>query len=323
MTDDQGVTPQFVGGDTDSDNELDPGETWTYEATDTAVAGQYTNVATVDGFDVLEEPVTDTDPSNYFGFEADISIEKTPDTASVDLGEPHTFTITVTNTGTSDLTDVTVTDPVTPACERVIGDLAAGASTSYTCDVAEVLAPIDNVATVVGTAPGGGTVTDDDDAQVTPIPSILGDLVWKDINANGRQDPGEPGIAGARVDVTDLVRGGTVTATTGGTGHYRVDLRAGSYRAALDRSTVGSTLTTPGSYDITLAGGEENLTADFGVVEGAAIAPDTATIGAALGDLVETPAGLGLMALLALSTVGLVVLGAAAWYRRRAARAKP
>ena len=69
VTDDQGVVPTFVDGDTDSDTELDPGETWTYEATATAVAGQYTNVATVDGFDVLEEPVTDTDPSNYFGFD--------------------------------------------------------------------------------------------------------------------------------------------------------------------------------------------------------------------------------------------------------------
>ncbi len=323
VTDDQGVVPSFVGGDADSDTELDPGETWTYQATATAVAGQYTNVATVDGFDVLEQPVTDTDPSNYFGFEADIAIAKTPDTATVDLGDPHTFSITVTNTGTADLTDVTVTDPVTPACERVIGDLAAGASTSYTCDVAEVLAAIDNVAAVVGTAPGGGTVTDDDDAQVTPIPSILGDLVWKDDNRNGRLDPGEPGIAGARIDVTDLVRGGTVTATTGSTGHYRLDLRAGSYRAALDMSSVGSTLTTPGSYDITLAGGEENLTADFGVFEESAVAPDTATIGTALGKLVETPAGLGLVALFVLTTVGLVVMGVAAWSRRRAARAKP
>ena len=78
VTDDQGVVPTFVGGDTDTDTELDPGETWTYEATATAVAGQYTNVATVDGFDVLEEPVTDTDPSNYFGFAAEITIEKTP-----------------------------------------------------------------------------------------------------------------------------------------------------------------------------------------------------------------------------------------------------
>ncbi len=322
VTDDQGVVPSFVGGDADSDTELDPGETWTYEAAATAVAGQYTNVATVDGFDVLEEPVTDTDPSNYFGFDAEITIEKTPDQASVNLGDPHTFTITVTNTGTADLTDVTVTDPVTPACDRVIGDLMAGASTSYTCDVAEVLAPIDNVATVVGTAPGGGTVSDDDHAQVTPIPSILGDVVWRDDNRNARQDAGEPGIAGARVDVTDLVRGGTVTASTNGTGHYRVDLRPGSYRAALDMTSVGSTLTTPGSYDITLAGGEENLTADFGVFEESATAPDTATIAAAIGTLIKTPAGLGVVALVVLTTIGLVVLGVAAWFRRRRIRAE-
>ena len=198
----------------------------------------------------------------------------------------------------------------------------AGASTSYTCDVAEVLAAIDNVATVVGTAPGGGTVTDDDDAQVTPIPSILGDVVWRDDNRNARQDAGEPGIAGARVDVTDLVRGGTVTASTNGSGHYRVDLRPGSYRAALDMTSVGSTLTTPGSYDITLVGGEVNLTADFGVFEESATAPDTATLATVLGAIVETPAGLGLVALVVLTTIGLVVVGVAAWRRRRQTRAE-
>lgn len=69
LTDDQGVVPTFVGGDTDDDGELDPGETWTYERTGTAVAGEYTNVATVTALDVLENPLTATDSSSYLGTE--------------------------------------------------------------------------------------------------------------------------------------------------------------------------------------------------------------------------------------------------------------
>ena len=49
VTDDQGVTPVFQGGDTNGDDLLDPGETWLYEATGTAEFGQYANVATVEG----------------------------------------------------------------------------------------------------------------------------------------------------------------------------------------------------------------------------------------------------------------------------------
>ena len=38
---DDDFSPTFTGGDTDNDGELDTDETWTYEATGTAVAGQY------------------------------------------------------------------------------------------------------------------------------------------------------------------------------------------------------------------------------------------------------------------------------------------
>ena len=55
VTDDQGVTPVFQGGDTNGDDLLDPGETWVYEATGTAEVGQYANVATVDGLADVED----------------------------------------------------------------------------------------------------------------------------------------------------------------------------------------------------------------------------------------------------------------------------
>jgi uncharacterized repeat protein (TIGR01451 family) len=67
VTDSRGEVPQFTGGDTNGDSRLDPGETWTYGASGPAVAGQYENIATVTGLDVIERPVSDTDPSHYFG----------------------------------------------------------------------------------------------------------------------------------------------------------------------------------------------------------------------------------------------------------------
>ena len=67
VDDDPAVTPQFVGGDEDDDTELDPGETWVYQATGTAAPGLYANTATVRGLDVLEDVLTDEDPAHHNG----------------------------------------------------------------------------------------------------------------------------------------------------------------------------------------------------------------------------------------------------------------
>ncbi|MFW5664967.1 MAG: DUF7507 domain-containing protein, partial [Coleofasciculus sp.] len=88
VTDDNGTvndtsddfTPTYVSGDTDGDNILDVGETWTYEASGTSTAGEYSNLGTVTGnyTDDLgnTENVTDDDPSNYFGADPSIAIDK-------------------------------------------------------------------------------------------------------------------------------------------------------------------------------------------------------------------------------------------------------
>ena len=71
VTDDQGVTPVFQGGDTNGDDLLDPSETWLYEATGTAELGQYANVGTVEGTNPVEveSTLTDSDPSHYIGID--------------------------------------------------------------------------------------------------------------------------------------------------------------------------------------------------------------------------------------------------------------
>ena len=277
VTDDQGVIPVFQGGDTDADTFLDPGEVWTYEATGTAVPGQYENTATVQGTvgDELDNVLTDSDPSHYFGLLAAIDINKTPDVAVVDVGAPHTFDIAVTNTSNVVLTNVEVTDPITPSCDRVIGTMEPGAVVSYTCDVASVTGFINNIANVTGIAPDGSEVSDSDPAAVTVLgaggTAALGDVVWHDRNRNQVQDAGEPGIPNARVrielDPDSITALQTITVVTDSNGEYLArNLVGGTYTVTLDMSSVpGGSLTTTGVYEITLTSGEVNLDADFGI----------------------------------------------------------
>ena len=127
-TDDQDVTVTYVSGDTDGDTLLDPAESWTYTATGTAVAGQYTNTGTATGTPPGGLPdVSDTDDSHYFGADAGVEITKRTngDDAATDpgpyvpVGDPVTWTFEVVNTGNVPLSLLIVLDdngtPLDPA----------------------------------------------------------------------------------------------------------------------------------------------------------------------------------------------------------------
>ena len=82
---------------------------------------------------------------------------------------------------------------------------------------------------------------------VTVISSAVGDRVWEDLNANGIQDDGEPGVAGfpVRLVGTD-VDGNPVdlSTTTDDDGLYRFDnLASGRYRVIFDPSGLNSNTT--------------------------------------------------------------------------------
>jgi uncharacterized repeat protein (TIGR01451 family) len=67
VSDDKGRHLTFSHGDSDGDDELDPGETWIYEDNfGLAPPGTFGNLATVNGIDVLEVPLTDDDPAFIF-----------------------------------------------------------------------------------------------------------------------------------------------------------------------------------------------------------------------------------------------------------------
>ena len=186
VTDDQaGVTPEYQSGDTNTDDILDTTETWIYQATGTAVAGQYANQGTATG-DFMSTTVDDTDPSHYFGADIDIHIEKatngqdadTPTGPVVLVDSLVTWTYTVTNPGNVPLSNVTVTDSVggvnptpvddSPADGYNDGDtntdnlLDTTETWTYQASGTAVAGQYANIGTATGTPPVGSDVSDTD-----------------------------------------------------------------------------------------------------------------------------------------------------------------
>jgi uncharacterized repeat protein (TIGR01451 family) len=156
--------------------------TITYQCTMANVTSSFTNVANVTGTPPVGPPVTGHDTAHVTVVQPvthpSISIVKNPKSQTVTSGGTATFTITVTNTGDVTLTNVTVTDALSPNCNRTIGTLAPGASTSYTCTRANVTSSFTNVAVAAGTA-GSQTVTAQDTAPVTAKAALKPTTVTK------------------------------------------------------------------------------------------------------------------------------------------------
>ena len=127
--------------------------------------------------------------------------EEGDDSRSVTSGSDVDFTIVVTNTGGLNLSNIVVSDDLTPNCARTIGDLAIGESTEYTCTASNVSSDFINQACVSGT--GNGTkVNDCDNSSVTvvvpPNPAI-------DIRKQEEGDDSRSVTSGSDVDFTIVV----------------------------------------------------------------------------------------------------------------------
>ena len=164
-----------------------PGDELSYSCTVSNVLANFTNVATAIGTPPVGPDVSSTDsaavtvgPPPPPVTHPAISIVKNPKSQTVTTGGTATFTITVTNTGDVALTNVAVTDALSPNCNRTIGTLNPGQSVSYTCTRPNVQASFNNVAVATGTA-GDKTVRAQDTAPVTakapfkpkPIPKVV------------------------------------------------------------------------------------------------------------------------------------------------------
>ena len=86
-----------------------------------------------------------------------VEITKVVDQTVVTAPTLVTYTIRVTNTGDVALNNVTVADGIAPACARIIGSLAIGESTQYTC-TATITQNTTNTATVTAKDPQGADV---------------------------------------------------------------------------------------------------------------------------------------------------------------------
>ena len=108
------------------------------------------------------------------------------------------------------------------------------------------------------------------------LPVTIGDVVYEDLNGNGTQDPGEPGIDGVTVDLLDAAGTTTVaTTTTAGGGLYTFSTAPGSYQIDVDQTTLG--LTTPvqtqgtNPQTVTLTSGQTNTGIDYGYYQPATL----------------------------------------------------
>ncbi len=148
-----------------------------------------------------------------------VSITKAPASQSVTSGGTATFTITVTNTGTEDLTNVKVSDPKSPKCNKTIGKLAVGASAHYTCTLTNVKASFTNVATVNGTG-ADGPAADQGTADVNvPAAAALTPVAVPGIKVT--KSPSSQTVT-TKVDETKSSTGSKVTSVTYGTAHFTI-----------------------------------------------------------------------------------------------------
>jgi uncharacterized repeat protein (TIGR01451 family) len=158
----------------DVDGSLGVDEVWHFTCTHLVTQDDpnpMPNTATVRGDTVEGEggvEVTDQDTFQVDIIHPAITLVKTVSDGTVPTGTVVTYTYLVTNTGDTMLFDISVDDDVMGHIGN-ISSLAAGASATRTKTFVVGTSPVTNVGTASGTDVLGETVTDDDDAVVTPI----------------------------------------------------------------------------------------------------------------------------------------------------------
>ncbi|MBI5142647.1 MAG: hypothetical protein HZA20_10755 [Nitrospirae bacterium] len=93
-----------------------------------------------------------------------------------------------------------------------------------------------------------------DFGYVSPCTGMIGDFVWHDINRNGIQDAGEPGMSGVNIVLTDGFGNSSVAITAADGSYAFTGICSGSYAIDVDESTLppGFTATTPFTGDAAL-----------------------------------------------------------------------
>lgn len=182
VTDDKINSVRYVSGDVNSDNWLQPSETWIYTGT-AALSVTTTNTAIAKGsangmtaFDVAYATVTVAPTEVYPPL---INVIKTPDPLALTIGGgPVIYTYKVTNPGMVALSNVSVTDNKLSPVNYVSGDvnsdkLLQPSETWIYIGTATLSATTTNTATAKGSA-NGMTSTDIAIATVVVAPPVIG-----------------------------------------------------------------------------------------------------------------------------------------------------
>lgn len=261
---------------------LQPQESMFCRGFGTATEGQYANIGTVTGIPPSGPPVTDTDPSHYFGVSAAIVIKKytngedadTPTGPQIQVGGAVTWTYIVTNTGNVTLNNVTVTDDkgVAVTCPKNL--LEPGETMTCSATGRAVEGQYANIGTVIGTPPVGPNVTDNDPSHYFGyIPASLGNRVFGDINPNGStpseiangngiQDQTESGIDGIIVQLYRADGAFVAETVTANGGFYSfTGLPPGDYYLVFINPLGEGIFTTPN-----LPGANDEIDSDPGIV---------------------------------------------------------
>jgi len=199
--------------------------------------------------------------------------------SSTTQGVPVVETITVRNDGVDTLTLLTdppdTTGGFSASSFASVSLSPAGAGTDAT--TFDVTCPTALVGTHLGSVSFANDDADENpfsfDVSCTVVGSgSIGDRVWHDLNGDGEQDAGEPGLADVVVyldlDEDGVVDAGEPSQVTDSVGAYDLtELAAGSYSVRVDSGTLpaGLVLSTGNlPLPVTLAVAEDFDTADFG-----------------------------------------------------------
>jgi uncharacterized repeat protein (TIGR01451 family) len=216
-------------------------------ATLPTVRGTITNTVSVTGNETDPNPANNSaTATTAVNTDVDLAITKTDNVDPVLPGQSLTYTITVTNSGVSTATGVTVTDvlpagitfasgtatsgTVTNAGQTVtgsLGSIAPGASVTMTLVgtvSSSATGTLTNTATVVATEPETNTANNSA-TQTTAIAELssLSGNVYFDANGNGIRDAGEVGIAGVTINLSGTDQLGNavnLNTTTDANGDY-------------------------------------------------------------------------------------------------------
>ena len=207
----------------------------------------------VEGFDTRGDDVYALVTRNSRVIRPDTEVTITASPKSVLSGGSVNLTVTEENTGWDELTNpyvevwknatlLATLNATTPGWSSDINAddvLDVGETWSWTISSGPITANTTFVALGFGTDPLGNEVSypvypgerDEETVTVTETElAALGDFVWHDLDADGIQDVGEPGIGGVTVNLYACNGTPLATTTTNGAGYYLfANLQPGEY----------------------------------------------------------------------------------------------